>query len=182
MADYVTVENRTAGKIVYNITDRHIRRELAPRQSIRVPKEEVEALAYTNGGMDLIRNHLLVKDDKVLDELNVHREPEYYYTADNVAAIIKNGTLNEFLDMLDFAPEGVIDMVKDLAVQLPMQDFSKRNALKEKTGFNVDEAIRHDQENKAVEEDEAAPTPEPKKVRRVQKTVRRAAAPEVKKD
>ena len=77
MADFVTVENRSAGKIIYNIPDRHIRRELAPRQSIKVPKEEIEALAYTSGGMDLIRNRLLVKDDQMLDELNKETEGKY---------------------------------------------------------------------------------------------------------
>ena len=173
MAELVTVENRTAGKIVYQIPDRHIRRELAPRQSIRVPKEEVEALSYTAGGLDLIRNHLLVKDEEVLDELNIHREPEYYMNADNVAKLIREGSLNEFKDALDFAPDGVKDMIKDLSVQMPLNDFSKRQALKEMTGFDVDAAIQHDKENKTIEGDEAHAAAAPK-TRRVQTTARRS--------
>ena len=173
MAELVTVENRTAGKIVYQIPDRHIRRELAPRQSIRVPKEEVEALSYTAGGLDLIRNHLLVKDEEVLDELNIHREPEYYMNADNVAKLIREGSLNEFKDALDFAPDGVKDMIKDLSVQMPLNDFSKRQALKEMTGFDVDAAIQHDKENKTIEGDEAPAAAAPK-TRRVQTTARRS--------
>lgn len=175
MAELVTVENRTAGKIVYQIPDRHIRRELAPRQVIRVPKEEIEALSYTAGGLDLIRNHLLVKDEQVLDDLNIHREPEYYMNADNVAKLIKEGSLNEFKDALDFAPDGVKDMIKDLSVQIPLNDFSKRQALKEMTGFDVDAAIQHDQENKAIEGDDAPAAPAPK-VRRVQATPGRRAS------
>ena len=175
MAELVTVENRTAGKIVYQIPDRHIRRELAPRQVIRVPKEEIEALSYTAGGLDLIRNHLLVKDEQVLDDLNIHREPEYYMNADNVAKLIKEGTLNEFKDALDFAPDGVKDMIKDLSVQIPLNDFSKRQALKEMTGFDVDAAIQHDQENKAIEGNDAPAAPAPK-VRRVQATPGRRAS------
>lgn len=173
MADLVTVENRTAGKIVYQIPDRHIRRELAPRQTIRVPKEEIEALSYTSGGLDLIRNHLLVKDEQVLDALNIHREPEYYMNADNVAKLIKEGTLNEFKDALDFAPDGVKDMIKDLSVQIPLNDFSKRQALKEMTGFDVDAAIQHDRENKMSDDGEEIAAPAPK-VRRVQQTGRRS--------
>lgn len=173
MADLVTVENRTAGKIVYQIPDRHIRRELAPRQAVRVPKEEIEALSYTAGGLDLIRNHLLVKDEQVLDDLNIHREPEYYMNADNVAKLIKEGTLNEFKDAIDFAPDGVVDMIKDLSVQMPLNDFSKRQALKEMTGFDVDKAIENDRANR-VNEDEA-PAVEAPKVRRVQTVTRRAS-------
>lgn len=172
MAELVTVENRTAGKIVYQIPDRRIRRELAPRQSIRVPKEEIEALSYTAGGLDLIRNHLLVKDEQVLDDLNVHREPEYYMNADNVAKLIKEGSLNEFKDALDFAPDGVIDMIKDLSVQIPLNDFSKRQALREMTGFDVDAAITHDRENRAVDGDEEVAEPAAK-VRRAQGSGRR---------
>lgn len=174
MAELVTVENRTAGKIVYQIPDRHIRRELTPRQSIRVPKEEVEALSYTAGGLDLIRNHLLVKDEEVLDELNIHREPEYYMNADNVAKLIREGSLNEFKDALDFAPDGVKDMIKDLSVQMPLNDYAKRQALKEMTGFDVDAAIQHDKENRALEDDEAPAAAAPK-TRRVQTTARRSA-------
>ena len=174
MAELVTVENRTAGKIVYQIPDRHIRRELAPRQSIRVPKEEVEALSYTAGGLDLIRNHLLVKDEEVLDDLNIHREPEYYMNADNVAKLIREGSLNEFKDALDFAPDGVKDMIKDLSVQMPLNDFSKRQALKEMTGFDVDAAIQHDKENKAIESENTTAAAAPK-ARRVQTTARRSA-------
>ena len=175
MADLVTVENRTAGKIVYQIPDRHIRRELAPRQTIRVPKEEIEALSYTAGGLDLIRNHLLVKDEQVLDALNIHREPEYYMNADNVAKLIKEGTLNEFKDALDFAPDGVKDMIKDLSVQIPLNDFSKRQALKEMTGFDVDAAIQHDRENKMSDDGEEVAAPAPK-VRRVKQTGRRSSS------
>ena len=174
MADLVVVENRAAGKIVYRIPDRGIRRELAPRQAIRVPKEEIEALSYTEGGLDLIRNHLLVKDEQILDDLNIHREPEYYMNADNVAKLIKEGSLNEFKDALDFAPDGVVDMIKDLSVQIPLNDFSKRQALKEMTGFDVDAAIAHDRENRAADGDEVVAAPAPK-TRRVQTTGRRSA-------
>ncbi len=172
MADLVTVENRTAGKIVYQIPDRHIRRELAPRQAVRVPKEEIEALSYTAGGLDLIRNHLLVKDEQVLNDLSIHREPEYYMNADSVAKLIREGSLNEFKDAIDFAPDGVVDMIKDLSVQMPLNDFSKRQALKEMTGFDVDKAIENDRANRA-NDDDTAPAVEAPKTRRVQTVGRR---------
>jgi len=36
------------------------------------------------------------------------------------------GSLDEFLDCLDFAPEGVKDLIKTLSVELPLNDVSKR--------------------------------------------------------
>ena len=51
------------------------------------------------------------------------------------------GTLDQFLDCLDFAPEGVKEMIKEMAVDLPLNDMAKREAIQEKLGFNVTKAI-----------------------------------------
>lgn len=55
--------------------------------------------------------------------------------------MILTGSQAQFLDCLDFAPAGVIDLIKVLAIKLPMTDANKREALKEKTGFDVDAAL-----------------------------------------
>jgi len=55
---------------------------------------------------------------------------------------MQTGSLDEFLDCLDFAPEGVKDLIKNLAVDLPLNDVAKREAIFNKLGFNVDNAIR----------------------------------------
>ena len=55
---------------------------------------------------------------------------------------MKTGSIDEFLDCLDFAPEGVTELIKTLAVQLPLNDVAKREAIYNKLGFNVDNAIR----------------------------------------
>jgi hypothetical protein len=54
---------------------------------------------------------------------------------------MKVGTLEQFLDCLDFAPESVLENIKDMAVSLPLNDVSKRNAIQEKLGFDVSKAI-----------------------------------------
>ena len=45
------------------------------------------------------------------------------------------------MDCLDFAPIGVLDLVKDISTKLPLTDYDKRKALKEKLGFDIDKAI-----------------------------------------
>ena len=179
--DSVIVENRTAAKVIYSIPDRGIRREIAPGQTIRATKDEIEALSYVNGGLNLIQNHLLVKDEEILDDLNINREPEYYMNANDVLNLLQNGSLDELLDALDFAPEGVITLIKDLSVELPLNDFAKRQAIAEKTGFDVSAAIANYQANNAPDADEPV-KPQPKKVRRTQpKTAKPAEAAPVKK-
>ena len=58
------------------------------------------------------------------------------------------GSLDEFLDCLDFAPPGVIDLIKKLSVSMPLTDFQKVNALKAKTGFDAAAALKHVMEEK----------------------------------
>ena len=68
---------------------------------------------------------------------------------EQIVDLIKNGSLDAFLDCLDYAPVGVIDLLKKYAVSLPMNDIKKRQALKEKTGFDVDVAIKNAEAEKA---------------------------------
>ena len=56
---------------------------------------------------------------------------------------MKLGTQDEFLDMLDFAPEGVMNLIKTYAVKLPLTDLYKIEALKEKTGFDSAKALEN---------------------------------------
>ena len=54
---------------------------------------------------------------------------------------METGTLDQFLDCLDFAPVSVHELIKDMAVNLPLNDVKKRQAIKDKFGFDVDRAI-----------------------------------------
>lgn len=69
----------------------------------------------------------------------------------DVKNLLVSGSLDSFLDALDFAPIGVIDLIKTLAVSLPLTDLNKRRVLKEKTGFDVDKALVHIEEEKTDE-------------------------------
>lgn len=163
MANKVYVTNRSVGLVVYNIPDMSIRREFNPNETKEVLVEEIKKLSYQPGGKDLIENFLYVHDDSVINEIGMEPEQEYYISNPaQVAELIKNGSLDEFLDCLDFAPQGVIDLVKKISVELPIADYNKRKALKDKLGFDIDGAIAIAEEEK--KEDTKV---EEKKTRRV---------------
>ena len=96
----------------------------------------------------------------------------------DVVNLIKGSdNVDEFLDCLDFAPDGIIDLIRTLAVKLPMENTAKKKALKEKTGFDVDAALKNIE---AEQEEEAAKKPAVSKSgRRVQPAAEKAepAAP-----
>jgi len=62
--------------------------------------------------------------------------------------------MEQFLDCLDFAPVGVIELVKKFAVTLPLDNYEKRQALKAKTGLDVDAAIANSGEEPSAKEEE----------------------------
>ena len=184
------VKNRSSSVVVYKIPETNLRREFAPGETKRVPFGELEKLTYQEGGRELLENFLQILEEEVTTDLNVKREIEYNMSEAEVAELLRTGSLDAFLDALDFAPIGVIDLIKSLAVQLPLTDIDKRKALKQKTGFDVDKALIHIEEEKAEEKaPAAAPTASGRRVqpaatqtqgRRVQQPATQAPAQESK--
>lgn len=150
------VKNRSSSVVVYKIPETNLRREFAPGETKRVPFGELEKLTYQEGGRELLENFLQILEEEVTTDLNVKREIEYNMSEAEVAELLRTGSLDAFLDALDFAPIGVIDLIKSLAVQLPLTDIDKRKALKQKTGFDVDKALIHIEEERAEEKAPAA--------------------------
>lgn len=143
------VKNRSSSNVIYKIPETNVRREFAPGETKVIPFGELEKLTFQSGGRELLENFLQILDESVTTNLNVHREPEYNMSEKQVKDLLMTGSLDAFLDALDFAPIGVIDLIKSLSVSLPLMDISKRKALREKTGFDVDVALRHVEEEKA---------------------------------
>jgi hypothetical protein len=155
-----TVKNRSSSMVVYRIPEAGIRREFAPGEAKKIAFDELEKLSYQAGGRSLMTNFLQITDESVTQELNIHTENEYYMSEEQVVELIKTGSYEAFLDALDYAPTGVIDLIKSFAVSIPMEDLKKRNALLEKTGFDVSKALQHVQEEKVENETSSTATTE----------------------
>ena len=159
-----SVKNRSSSMVCYRIPELNIRREFAVGETKKIPYDELVKLTYQSGGRELM-THFLQIDMEATEDLGIHTEPEYSMSEEDIVKLIKEGSLDAFLDCLDFAPVGVIDLVKRLSVSTPLTDYDKRQALKEKTGFDLDTALRHIEAEKA--EDRAAGKVESNNERRV---------------
>ena len=146
------VKNRSASVIVVRIPDLNYRKEFAPGETTRMSFEEIEKLNYQPGGKELIGNFLQIMEDEVTDTLGVPREAEYYMNEQQIVDMLRSGSLDQLKDCLDFAPIGVIDLVKQLSIALPLTDTQKIQAIKNKTGFDVEQALRNMAEEKESDE------------------------------
>ena len=151
------VKNRSSNRVIYRIPELNIRREFMPGEAKKIDHEELEKLSYRPGGTNLIANYLQISDEEVAIEFNSGRplEPEYNFNEEDVRKLLVSGSLDSLLDALDFAPQVVIEMIKALAVNLPLTDTQKAQAIKAKTGFDVSAAIRHVEEEKIAALEEA---------------------------
>lgn len=150
----IQVLNRDNGSTIYSIPEMNgLRRVFQAGEIKEITFEELEKLSYIPGGRELLRDNLVIINSPEAIQLLLGKvEPEYSYSRNDIIRLMKEGSLDEFLDCLDFAPEGVKDLIKNLAVELPLNDVAKREAIYDKLGFNVDNAIRIQKE--AVEPEE----------------------------
>lgn len=176
----IEVRNRDAGSVGYSIPDRGIWRSFAPGETKKIQLEELQALQYVPGGEFTLKNLLMINNKDALSALNIATEPEYFYTEKEVKELLTTGTLDQLKDCLDFAPEGVIDLIKKIAVDIKLPDTLKREVIEKKTGFSINNAIMVNQVMNA--EDEVKE--EPKTARRTapiaageEKTARRTTLP-----
>lgn len=137
------VTNRSSSRVCYTIPDEKITRAFQPGESKIVPYWELDKLTYQPGGIVLMAEYLLIENEEALKKLGMQTEPEYYMNKEQIIELMKNGSTDEWIDCLNFAPQGVVDMIKDLSVSLPLNDVEKREALRKKIGFDVDAAIRN---------------------------------------
>lgn len=151
----VQVRNRSNSVVIYHVDDFGIRREFAPGETKLIPVQELVALSQKQGGAYILQNSLFIQDAATVNEMPMTVEPEYFLDDKGVIDLLKNGSVDALLDCLEFAPNGVLDLVQKYAIELPLTDTRKIKAIKDKTGFDVAKALIH-KEELAAEAREAA--------------------------
>lgn len=161
--DLIQVKNRYNGLVGYSVKELNIHRTFQPNEVKQIPFDELKRLSYTKGGSVILKEYLEIVDEDVCEGLlNYKPEPEYHYTKEQIKNLMVSGSLDAFLDCLDFAPQSVKEVIKDMAIDLPLNDMAKRNAISEKLGFDVTKAIeikntKYDGSDEAAKEEDTKP-------------------------
>ena len=171
----IAVQNRDFGSIGYIIPDlNNLFRDFQPNETKYISFDELFKLSQVAGGEYIIQNYLIIHDEEAVAALIGEVEPEYFYTEEQVIDLLKTGSLDEFEDCLNFAPEGVLELIKKHAVALPLNDVAKRDLILKKLDFDVANAIEITKDEEVIEESKpvrkaAKPKVEDKPVRKVVK-------------
>lgn len=146
----VTVTNKDNGVVAYQIPEMNIYRRFNASEQKQLTAGEIRALAWISGGKSLIKNYLIIDNKELVKEILGDVEPEYFYTAKDVEELLLYGSADQLRDALDFGYEGTASLIKNKAVELKLNDIIKRDIIAEKTGFNVTNAIKNNEDSEKV--------------------------------
>lgn len=148
----------TCGYIV-DLTGVH--RILPPHASFKVKASELRELFYQRGGQELLHDYIRVGNKALAQEfgVDVDNTPEYNWGRKDVIDALNNPNIDILLDALDFAPDGIKQLIADVAVEIEVADVNKRKAISDKLGIDVDAMITNKNlATQEAEEKEEKPT------------------------
>ena len=102
------------------------------------------------------KNYLIIQDEEAVEEILGEVEPEYYYTQETIKKLLKEGSLAQLQDALEFGPKGVVELIKQDAVDLKIDSNAKREEIFNKTGCNVSRSIEVNENSEEDSKEEAA--------------------------
>ena len=144
--EQVTVENMTNIQVGYILPSSGVIRRFLPKVKATVNAGELRELSYQNGGLDLLQKDLRVNNRQLAAEFGVDDDVydhEYSWTTKEVDACLNDPDINVLLDALDFAPEGIVESLKNRAVELEIADTNKLKAIGEKTHCDLAAIIKN---------------------------------------
>lgn len=143
----VKVWNRSSANACYYIEEMRMLREFAPAgnhgDALLIPVAELQALTYIQGGHSMLTQDLLIKDQEVCDFLGIPTEPEYYYGVEEVRKLLKEGSIEQLMDCLEFAPSGVKDLIVKYSIEDKLDSHEKRDLINKTMGINLTAMIRN---------------------------------------
>lgn len=144
--DLIRVENIADMQIGYVLASNGKTQRFMPHVSRMIPAGELRELSYQNGGLYLLQNYLRVCDKTLAEEFGVTDDSfshEYAWNDQDIDRCLKSDDINVLLDALDFAPQGIVDSLRQRAIELEIPDTRKLKAIGDKTGIDMQAVIRN---------------------------------------
>lgn len=104
---------------------------------VYLTEENILNIISTPGGRYILENNLVFSDEKVYEMLGIQPEPEDKMSADQIKSLLKNGTLDQLEDALNFANEGTVELIQSLAIIEQIADMNKLELISKKTGADM---------------------------------------------
>lgn len=149
----VPVINRTVGAIGYHIDSiRQDRYWPEPGFKIMLPISECVELRSEAGGRELLEEYLMIDDTEAakyvlqVDEL----DPEYSYGLEEIDFLLHKGSNDQLADALDFAPIGVLSLIRQMSINNLPNTTQKVDMINNKFGIDLNLIRSYTQDNNEI--------------------------------
>lgn len=144
--DLIKVENLSDLQVGYVLASSKVTRRFMPHVYMSISARELRELSYQRGGLYLLQNYLRIYNKDLAAEFGVSKDSfdhEYNWTSDDIDACLKSSDINKLLDALDFAPQGIVDTIKQRAIDMEIPDKRKLEAIGKRTNCDMESIIRN---------------------------------------
>ncbi len=151
----VKVVNRTGGSLAYKIDTLRVTRHWPrPGDYLNISISELSELRTVPGGNYILKECLIIEDKEALNVLfpDIELEPEYNYGLKEVEALLYEADLAQLLDALDFAPKGVLDLIKSKSAEKLPNETAKIEAINKKFKIDLNKVNELHQEKEIKEQ------------------------------
>ena len=151
----VKVVNRTGGSLAYKIDTLRVTRHWPrPGDYLNISISELSELKTVPGGNYILKECLIIEDKEALNILfpDTELEPEYNYGLKEVEALLYEADLAQLLDALDFAPKGVLELIKTKATEKLPNETAKIEAINKKFKIDLNKVNELHQEKEIKEQ------------------------------
>ena len=155
----IKVKNLVDYNVGYKIEEDNVRRQFAPYEIKQIEAGELRKLNYTRGGHILLTEYLSVMNRNLADEFGVDSDSfdnEYNWDVNKVDSVLTSEPIEVLQDALDFAPKGVLELIKDRAIALKLDSMDKRQIISSALGIDLSSMIEVQKMNEEEDPDSNA--------------------------
>lgn len=139
----VPVRSRTEGSVCYKLDSLRVARSWPKTGSVlQISIDELKELMVYPGGEYILRNLVIIEDEAArIEILGAEVQPEYNYTEDEIKYLLYEAEDNALLDCLDYAPIGVLELIKEFSLEKMPNTTAKIKAINQKLNINLNKII-----------------------------------------
>lgn len=156
--------------------DKNLRITFQKNQVRKMKAGDIRELNFEPGIHVLFTEYLSVGDPELAAEIGVSEqvlEYEYQWTINDVKNLLTEGSLEELEDVLNCAPQGIVDTIVDQAVEMRLNDVAKRDLIKQYTGQDITKKLEVKDRTESAANGDTPKTTSSQGGRRIQKTTER---------
>ncbi len=135
----VPVKSRTEGSVAYKLDSMRVSRSWPKTGSVlQISLDELKELMVQPGGEYILRNLVIIENEEArLDILGGDVQPEYNYTEKEIQYLLYEAEDNALLDCLDYAPIGVLELIKQYSLEKLPNTTAKTKAVNQRLGIDL---------------------------------------------